>query len=65
MRWLLPLYPGDEAMLVLGNAAAQVIVIVLMAWLAAAVLGRRNAALRYAVYLVALVILLSSPVLFK
>lgn len=62
MSWLLKLYPGDGAMLVVGSALLQAALVVLLAWLLGATLARRNAALRYAVYLAALAVVLASPV---
>ncbi len=61
MSWLLKLYPGDGAMLLLANALAQATLVALLAWIIGATLARRNAALRYAVYLAALAVVLASP----
>ncbi|MHC4249019.1 MAG: hypothetical protein ACYS9X_07820 [Planctomycetota bacterium] len=62
MRALLDIYPGDGAMLVAGNAVAQAAVAIAVALIAGWMLAKRNVALRYALYLAALVIVLASPI---
>lgn len=61
MNWLLKFYPGDGAMLLAGSALLQATVVVAIAWLLGATLARRNTALRYALYLAALAVVLASP----
>jgi len=62
MSSLLKLYPGDGVALVAANALVQALVVFLLAWAAARLFARRNAALRYALYLAALVAMVAGPV---
>ncbi len=61
MNTFLKLYPGDEALLVVGSTLVQVIALTLLALLAAALFARRNAVLRHGLYLAALAVILISP----
>jgi len=55
------LYPGDHYMVWAASVLLQATAALLIAWLLASFLARRNAAARYATWLVALALTLLSP----
>ena len=63
MNILLRMYPGDACALLIANVLVQVAVVSLTAGLVARLGTRWNAAWRYSVYCVAIVCVLSSPLL--
>jgi hypothetical protein len=62
MSALLKLYPGDGPALFALSVLVQATVLLALAWLVSRLIARRNAAARYAVWLVALACVLLSPV---
>ena len=61
MNFLTNLYPGDSVMGMVAVTVMQVTVVLLLAELATALLRRRNAAVRYSVWLCALMCVLIAP----
>ena len=61
MNALTNLYPGDSVMGMVAVAVLQVTVVLLLAELATSLLRRRSAALRYSVWLCALICVLIAP----
>jgi beta-lactamase regulating signal transducer with metallopeptidase domain len=63
MSLLLRLYPGDAWGFLAANVLVQVTAVIVTAWLLARLGSRWNAAWRHAIYLVALICVLASPLL--